>query len=101
METKSMEERLGKLEEKLARLKELGETLKSNEIPAAERQKILSAELRKWEEQRKAARKKIAALDRKNATRFDQVAGQMFTRLAHEVLGLRVENRGNETVISR
>jgi len=79
------------LAEMPARLKELGETLKSNAMPAGERQKIISAEQRKWEDQRKAARRKIAALDKKNATRFDEVAGQMFTRLAHEAFHAYLE----------
>ncbi len=74
-----------------ARLKELGETLKENNVPAGERQKIVAAEQRKWEDQRKNARRKIAALDRKNAARFDEVAGQMFTRLAHEAFHAYLE----------
>jgi hypothetical protein len=74
-----------------ARLKELGETLKSNDMPASERQKVLAAELRKWEDQRKAARKKITAFDRKNAARLNEVAGQMYTRLAHEAFHAYLE----------
>ena len=73
------------------RLKELGETLAKNEVPPAERQKVLAAEQRKWEDQRKAARKKIAVLDRKNAARFNEVAGQMFARLAHEAFHAYLE----------
>ena len=74
-----------------ARLKELGETLTKNGVPAGERQKIVAAEQRKWEDQRKAARKKIVVLDRKNAARFDEVAGQMFKRLAHEAFHAYLE----------
>lgn len=80
------------LAERPARLKELGETLKNNDISAPERQKIVSAELRKLEDQRKAARKKIAALDRKNAAKLNEVAGQMFTRLAHEAFHAYLES---------
>jgi hypothetical protein len=73
------------------RLKELGETLKKNDVPAADRQKILAAEQRKWEEQRKAARAKITVLDRRNAAKFNEVAGRMFTRLAHEAFHAYLE----------
>ncbi len=73
------------------RLKELGEKLTENGVSAGERQKILAAEQRKWEDQRKAARKKIVVLDRKNAARFDEVAGQMFKRLAHEAFHAYLE----------
>jgi hypothetical protein len=72
------------LAETPARIKDLHEELKKNQIPAAERQKILVAEQKKWDEQRKIVRRKIAALDRKNSARFHEVAGEMFRRLAHE-----------------
>ena len=39
-----------------SRLKELAESLKKNDIPPAERLKIVSSEQKKWEEQRKTAR---------------------------------------------
>jgi hypothetical protein len=67
-----------------ARLKDLNEELRQADVPAGERQKILLGEQKKWEEQRKAVKKKIAALDRKNSAKFNEVAGRMFTRLAHE-----------------
>ena len=67
-----------------ARIKALGEDLE-NEIPPAERQKILVAEQKKAEEQLENLRgRKILALDRKNSAKFTEVSGQMFTRLAHE-----------------
>ena len=62
-----------------------------NNVPLADRQKILAGEQKKWEDQRKTARKKIAALDRKNAARFNDVAGRMFTRLAHEAFHAYLE----------
>jgi hypothetical protein len=74
-----------------ARLKGLGESLKKNDVPPAERQKLLSAEKGKWDDQRKAARKKIATLERKNAAKFNEVAGLMFTRLAHEAFHAYLE----------
>ncbi|MBI3837758.1 MAG: DUF1570 domain-containing protein [Planctomycetia bacterium] len=74
-----------------ARLKQLNEELRNNGIPAGDRQKILLGEQKKWEEQRKAARKKIAALDRKNSAKFNEVAGRMFTRLAHEAFHAYLE----------
>jgi hypothetical protein len=74
-----------------ARLKELNEELRKNGMSAAERQKVLLGEQKRWEEQRKAARKKIAALDRKNSAKFNEVAGRMFTRLAHEAFHAYLE----------
>ncbi len=74
-----------------ARLKELGEELRKNGTPPADRQKILLGEQKKWEDQRKAARRKILALDRKNSAKFNEVAGQMFTRLAHEAFHAYLE----------
>ncbi len=74
-----------------ARLKQLGADLKQNDVPTVERMKILLAEHKKWEDQRKAMQRKIAALDRKNAAKFNEVAGQMFTRLAHEAFHAYLE----------
>jgi hypothetical protein len=74
-----------------ARLKELGEDLKKIEIPAAERLKIVQAEQKKWDDERKAGRKRLVALERTNAAKFNEVAGQMFTRLAHEAFHAYLE----------
>jgi hypothetical protein len=74
-----------------ARVKELGEDLKRNNIPTAERLRILLAEQRKWDDLRKAAQRKIAALDRQNLARFHEVTGRMFTRLAHEAFHAYLE----------
>jgi len=79
------------LAETPARVKELGEELKKNDIPAAERQKILLAEQKKWEDQRKNARRTILTLDRKNAAKFNELSAQMFTRLAHEAFHAYLE----------
>jgi hypothetical protein len=74
-----------------ARLKQLNEELRKNDVPAGERQKVVLAEQKKWEEQRKAAKKKMAALERKNFAKFNEVAGRMFTRLAHEAFHAYLE----------
>jgi hypothetical protein len=74
------------------RLKQLGEDLKKNEVPAAERTKILLAEQKKWDHQRTVVRRKITALDRQNASKFNDVTRQMFTRLAHEAFHAYLES---------
>ncbi len=74
-----------------ARIKQLNEDLRKNDVPPADRQKIVLAEQKKWEDQRKEARKKMTALDRKNAAKFNEVAGQMFRRLAHEAFHAYLE----------
>ena len=79
------------VEEAPSRIQQLHETLKKNQIPLAQRQKILAAEQKKWEQQRRAARRKIAALERDNAAKFEVVAGRMFTRLAHEAFHAYLE----------
>lgn len=75
------------------RLKDLGDELKKNEVPTGDRLKILLAEQRKWNDYRKNIQKKIAAIDRKNAARFNEVAGQMLIRLAHEAFHAYLETR--------
>jgi hypothetical protein len=74
-----------------SRSEKLLDELKKNGVPAGDRQKILAAEQKQWEEQRRIARRKIAALDRANAEKFDVVAGQMFRRLAHEAFHAYLE----------
>lgn len=74
-----------------ARLKQLGEDLKTNGVPTAQRMRILVAEHKKWDDLRKAAQRKIAALDRKNSAKFHEVAGQMFARLGHEAFHAYLE----------
>jgi hypothetical protein len=74
-----------------ARVKELNEDLKKNGLPTSERQRIVQAEQKKWEDQRKSARRKLAALDRRNSAKFDEVSGRMFTRLAHEAFHAYLE----------
>jgi len=75
-----------------ARLKELNGKLRVAELPAPERQKIVVAEQGKWEDRRKQLLRRIVALDRKNAARFDEVAGKMFARLYHEAFHAYLEN---------
>jgi hypothetical protein len=74
-----------------ARVKKLGDELKQNDVPAAERMRILLAEQRKWHDQKRTIEKQIAALDRQNAERFNEVTSRMFTRLAHEAFHAYLE----------
>lgn len=74
-----------------ARVKKLGADLKKNNVPASERLRILLAEQRKWHDQRRAVQRKIAALDRENAAKFNEVTGRMFRRLAHEAFHAYLE----------
>jgi Protein of unknown function (DUF1570) len=74
-----------------ARVKKLGDDLKASNVPAAERLRIVLAEQRKWTDKRRAVEHDIAALDRKNAARFNEVTGRMFTRLAHEAFHAYLE----------
>lgn len=78
--------------ESQAEIKVLGEQLLAAGIPNDERQKILKAETRKWEEKRNELRTHITTIERKNAARFNEVAGQMFTRLYHEAFHAYLEN---------
>jgi hypothetical protein len=73
------------------RVKKLDEELKRNNVPAADRLRIVLAEQRKWNDQRKAAQRKIALLDRDNAAKFNEVTASMFTRLAHEAFHAYLE----------
>jgi hypothetical protein len=73
------------------KIKQLREQLTASDVPAAERQRIVAAQQKKWEEQRTAARRKIVAIDRRNADKFNEVAGQMFRRLAHEAFHAYLE----------
>ncbi|MEX0977911.1 MAG: hypothetical protein WDZ48_03615, partial [Pirellulales bacterium] len=74
-----------------ARVKKLDDDLKRNNVPAADRLRIVLAEQRKWNDQRKAAQRKIALLDRDNAAKFNEVTAGMFTRLAHEAFHAYLE----------
>jgi hypothetical protein len=74
-----------------ARTKDLFETLTKNGIPAAQRQRIVAAEEKQWEDRRRDTRRKIAELERDNAAKFNVVAGQMFRRLSHEAFHAYLE----------
>ncbi|HEX5443814.1 MAG TPA: DUF1570 domain-containing protein [Pirellulales bacterium] len=74
-----------------ARVKKLGDDLKKAEVPAADRLRIVLAEQRKWTDKRRAIAHEIAALDRKNSARFNEVTAKMFTRLAHEAFHAYLE----------
>ena len=73
------------------RVKKLGEDLEAAGIAPAQRLRILLAEQRKWGDQRKAVLQRIAAVDRENAAKFNEVTGRMFTRLAHEAFHAYLE----------
>jgi len=75
-----------------ARLKQLGADLKANGVSTADRLKIVMGEQKKWEDQKRAAQRKMLALDRKNAAKFDEVTKVMFTRVAHEAFHAYLEN---------
>jgi hypothetical protein len=79
------------VEEAPARIGQLRETLAKNQVPAAERQRIVVAEQKKWEDFRREARRKMTALERANLEKFEVVAGQMFRRLAHEAFHAYLE----------
>jgi Protein of unknown function (DUF1570) len=74
-----------------ARVKKLDDELKRTNVPAADRLRIVLAEQRKWTDQRKAAQRKIAQLDRDNAAKFNEVTAAMFKRLAHEAFHAYLE----------
>jgi hypothetical protein len=74
-----------------SRTKELFETLTKNGVPAAQRQRIVAAEEKQWEDRRRDTRRKIAELERDNAAKFNVVAGQMFRRLSHEAFHAYLE----------
>ncbi len=79
------------VEEARSRSKDLFETLTKNGVSAGERQKIVAAEEKNWEDRRRKARRQMAALERSNSAKFDIVAGQMFRRLRHEAFHAYLE----------
>lgn len=74
------------------RLKQLGDDLQKANFPPAERQKILLAEQKRLEDERRGVQQEIQRMDRKNAARFREVSGVMFTRLYHEAFHAYLEN---------
>ncbi|MEX2114183.1 MAG: DUF1570 domain-containing protein [Pirellulales bacterium] len=79
------------VDESRSRSNELYDTLANSGVPAAERQKVVAAEEKQWEERRREARRKMALLERGNTAKFDVVAGQMLRRLAHEAFHAYLE----------
>jgi hypothetical protein len=75
-----------------ARLRDLNDELRKAGLSAEERQRISAAEQRKWREVVAGLETKIKAADRRNAGSFQQVAGQMFSRLNHESFHAYLEN---------
>ncbi len=80
------------LAETPARLRDLNDALRKAGVSAEERQRVSAAEQRKWREVVAALEAKIKAADRRNAGRFQEVAGQMFSRLNHESFHAYLEN---------
>ncbi len=74
------------------RRKTLREQLKAGGFPEDQIQTVLLAEQKKWEALKADYQKKIKALDRINAARFNEVAGQMLVRLFHEAFHAYLEN---------
>ena len=80
------------LAETPARVKELNETLRKAGVPSEERQKISVAEQRKWKDEFATLEARIKAAERRNDSRFQEVTGEMFGRLAHESFHAYLEN---------
>jgi hypothetical protein len=74
------------------RRKELSEQLTKAGFSDKQRQEILVAEQKKWDERRANLQRKIKAQDIRNQSRFNEVASQMFSRLYHESLHAYLEN---------
>ncbi len=87
-----LEEKDRQLKELPRRLKQLGEELQNADYPPAERQKIMLAEQKRLEDERHAVQQQILVIERKNAARFREVSGAMFTRLYHEAFHAYLEN---------
>jgi len=75
-----------------SRLKQLGEELQKANYPPADRPKILLAEQKRLEDERRGIQQQIQVVDRKNATHFREVSGVMFSRLYHEAFHAYLEN---------
>ena len=80
------------LAETPSRVKELNDTLGKAGVPSEERQKISVAEQRKWKDEFATLESRIKAAERRNASRFQEVTGEMFGRLAHESFHAYLEN---------
>jgi len=74
------------------RLKEFNESLRKAGRTDEERQKISVAEQRKWKDEVATLEARIKAAERRNASRFQEVTGEMFGRLAHESFHAYLEN---------
>ncbi len=74
------------------RLRDLNDSLRKAGVSAEERQRVSAAEQRKWRELVAGLETKIKAADRRNASRFQEVTGQMFSRLNHESFHAYLEN---------
>ena len=75
-----------------ARAKELNETLCKAGVPSEERQKISVAEHAKWKDEFATLEARIKAAERRNDSRFQEVTGEMFGRLADESFHAYLEN---------
>jgi hypothetical protein len=74
------------------RLRELNEQLRRAGVPADERQRVAAAEQRRWKDIVAHLDQRTKAADRRNAERYQEVAGQMFHRLNHEAFHAYLEN---------
>jgi hypothetical protein len=81
-----------RLKELPKQLKQLADDLEKVKYPPAERPKILLAEQKRVEDERKAVERQIEATERKNAAKFREVSGAMFARLYHEAFHAYLEN---------
>ena len=74
------------------RIKQLIRELQEQNVPAAQRKKIVAATRQKWQQQQKALALKISVANRKNAAKLDEVTGAMFRRLYHEAFHAYLDN---------
>lgn len=74
-----------------SRVKKLSQELEAAGIGTSERLRIVLAEQRKWSDQRKLLANQIAAIDRANEAKFNELTQRMFTRLAHEAFHAYLE----------
>jgi hypothetical protein len=74
------------------RVKTLNEQLLKAGLSSEERQKIRAAENGKWKEGFATLERRIKAAERRNASHFQEVTGEMFGRLAHESFHAYLEN---------
>jgi hypothetical protein len=75
-----------------ARLAALADQLRKNGVPESDRKAVIASEQRTWQERRQKLVEDIAHADRRNASKFEQVTGEMFARLYHEAFHAYLDN---------